>query len=421
MFLSLAWAGEAEPSGVIVVNLEGTITSMSVELVGEAVAYAEENSQTVILMLNTPGGSLDATFKIIDIIRDSKVPVIGYVYPEGSKAWSAGTYILMATHIAAMAPHTVIGSCQPVAFNPLGGTQPVNETKTINALTAYMVEEAKAHNRNETAAKLFVAENLNLDSEEALNYGVVEIVAESLDSLLKEIDGRTVKTRSGLVEIEASSAYIKYWKPSFRLQVLQFLSEPMIAYILLTIGLYALIFGFATPGHGGEVVGAVLLILGLIGLGITGINVGALILIIVGAVLLIAELLTPGFGLMGGAGFACVILGGVFLFPGSWAVETGWLNALFTVIIVAPVIFGGFFIFSAYKVLKVRRRKPFHGEIIGEEAEALDNIASGKYGFVRFRGEYWKALGKGEVKAGQKVKIVGKEGPILIVEAEAEK
>ena len=393
---------------------------MSVELLNEALQYAEKNAQPLILVLDTPGGSLDSTFEIIKLIENSKVPIIGYVYPAGATAWSAGTYILLSTHVAAMAPHTLIGSAQPVTLSPTG-SQPVNDTKLINALTAFLVERARMHGRNETTAKLFIKENLNLNEEEAKKYGVIEVTASSLEDLKKQIDGLTVTTTSGNFTIKSKDATIVEWSPSLRILILKTISEPTIALFMLMIGLYTLILGLTSPGVGGEIVGGILLLLGLIGIGmIKDINVGALILIGLGAALLLYEIFTPGFGIIGGAGLVSTLLGSLLLFPRQWIVSPEWLNTLYIVSLVVPLTIGGFFVFAAYKIIKVRKRPPFLGRMIGDEAEAVEEITSKKEGFVIYKGEYWKARSEKTVKEKQKVVIVGKEGPVLIVKPKEE-
>lgn len=407
--------GQAE-NRVLTVKLEGAISSMSYELIGEALNFAErENLIAVVLLIDTPGGLLDATMSMIELIERSNVPVIGYVYPPGGKAWSAGTYILMATHIAAMAPNTIIGSAQPVTFEPLGGgSRPIEDPKTLNALEKYMMERARAHGRNETVASRFVRENLNLNDEDAMNMRVIEVRARDIEELLEKVDGREVIVRGRAITLRTFKASIIEWRPSLRVRILGFISEPILAYLLFIVGFWALIFGLSTPGLGAEVAGSLLLLLGLIGLGLVGANLGAVILMLVGFALLLTEFLTPGFGLLGGGGLICVLLGSLLLFPGEWAVGTEWLNTLYTVMIVVPLSLGAFFIFVAYKVVAARRRKPFEMGIIGETAEALGEIRG--EGFVRLRGEIWRARSGTIIKDKSKVKVVGKEGPILIVE-----
>lgn len=409
-----------EENKLLLVKLEGTISTMSVELLKEALNYAEKNNYPIILTLNTPGGSLDATFKIISLIENSKIPVIGYVYPKGATAWSAGTYILFSTHVACMAPNTIIGSCQPVSIG-FGVTQPINDTKIINALEAFLVERAKIHGRNETVAKLCIRENLNLDADEAKKYRVVEFIASSIDDLKEKINGLTVPTTSGNFTILSSNAEVVEWSPSIRLQVLKTISEPMIAFFMLMVGLYALLFGLASPGVGGEVVGGILLLLGLIGLGILGdINLGALILIGLGGILLLYELFTPGFGIVGGSGVISILIGSMIIMPRKWIISPEWLNALILATIVIPLTIGVFFIFASYKVLKLRRKPPIIGEEFKGNGEVIEEITPEKPGFIVYQGEYWKARSNVKIEKGKKVNILRKEGPMLVVKPKEE-
>ena len=406
----------ASSQRVLVVKLEGTISTMSVELVNEALDYAGTDNIPVILVLNTPGGSLDSTFRIIELIEASRVPVVGYVYPRGSKAWSAGTYILLSTHVAAMAPFTIVGSGQPVTLL-FGGSEPVTDAKTINALTAFLAERARMHGRNETAAELFVKENLNLNDEKAEEYGVIEVTAASIPELLEKIDGLRVTTAQGDFTINSRDADVLNWSPSLRILVLKAFSEPMIALLILTVGIYSLLFGLSTPGLGAEVVGSILLILGLIGVGmIRNINIGGLILIGLGSVLLFAELFIPGFGIVGGAGLVSTLIGSLLIFPREWLVSEAWLNTLYLVSIIIPLFLGGFFIFVAYKVIQARRKPPFLRGFIGGEGEVVEEITPEKEGFILYHGEYWKAKSSETLKPKQTVLITRKKGPVLIVQ-----
>lgn len=423
LLLPLFYTAESSAAEHIVsVKLDGTITTMSSEVIEEALREAESLNTPLLLLIDTPGGNLDATMKIIELIERSTVPVVGYVYPKGAKAWSAGTYILLSTHIAAMAPYTIMGSAQPVAYNPLGGTQPVNDTKTINALTAFLVERARMHGRNETTAARFIRENLNLPAEEAKEINVIDFVAESVEELLKMIDGVKVQMLGGVYTIKTSGLRVLHWEPTIRLQILKVLSDPVISYILFIFGLYALIFGVTSPGYGSEVIGGICLILGLIGLGLTGVFIGGLILIALGAILLLAELLTPGFGLIGGAGFACMIIGGLLLFPslptGPWLISPDLLNTLILTTLIIPLTIGVFFIYAAYKVIQARRRPPVIGGIVGEVCFAAEDIPKGKVGIIRCGAEYWQATSDQDITKGQKVKVIQKDGPILKVRPE---
>lgn len=410
-------SGQVDRAGVLAVRMEGVITATSSELLGEALLSAKARGETVLLLIDTPGGVLDVAFRIVELIERSTVPVVGYVHPQGARAWSAGTLILMATHLAAMAPNTIIGSAQPVSFDPLGGgSTPIQDPKTINALSKYMAERARAHGRDEETAMRFVTENINLNDEEALDASMIEARAGTVDELLERIDGAELTVGGRTVSLRTSGAAVRYWVPSPRVRFLGLITEPVLAYMLFTIGFFALMFGLSTPGLGAEVLGGLMLVLGLIGLGLTGVNAGAVILMFAGFGLLLAEFFAPGFGILGIAGFVCVFLGSFLLFPSSWTVQGAWLNVLYTVLILVPLTLGGFLFFAAYKVIEARRRKPIETGLLGEEAVVDARIASGVDGYVRLRGEIWRARSNASLQSGTRVKVIGKEGPLLLVE-----
>lgn len=412
------WTGPVHAQGprVYVVEVTGTISSVTVEIVNEAIATASATSSPLVLALDTPGGTLDATFKIIDAMERASIPVIGYVTPAGARAWSAGTFILLSTHIAAMAPRTIIGSAQPVEVGPSGGTTPVTDPKIINALTTFITVRAEAHGRNATAARAFITDNLNLDADKAEAFGVIEHVADDTRELLTFIDTKEVDTASGRYALTTENAEIITISPSLRVLILRTLADPFLASILLFIGLYWLIFGLNSPGHGSEVAGAIVLIAALVGLSALDVSLGALILIAVGAALLMAELYAPGFGALGIGGFIAVVLGSLLLFSSApIAIPESELFQLFLILIIAPVSFGAFFLFAAYKIIEVRRRNPIEWSLIGDLAEAMDDLEPGVEGFVLYQGELWRAISDGPVKKGGKVKITAKDGPVLKV------
>jgi membrane-bound serine protease (ClpP class) len=401
---------------VYVAEVTGTISSVTVEAVNEAIAIASTTSSPLILALDTPGGTLDATFQIIDAIERSSIPVIGYVSPAGARAWSAGTFILMSTHVAAMAPRTIIGSAQPVTVGPNGGATPVTDSKIINALTEFITVRAVAHGRNDSAARAFITDNLNLDAIKAEEFGVVEYVAKDTQELLTFIDGNPVEVGGQPYRLTTANAELIVISPSLRVLILRTLADPVLASLLLFIGLYWLIFGVSSPGHGSEVGGAVLLLAGLVGLGVLGVNLGGLVLIGIGAALLIAELYNPGFGALGIGGFIAVVLGSLLLFStGPLIIAQPDLFLLVLVLITAPVAFGAFFLFAAYKILQVRQQKPIGWSMIEDTAEAIDDLDPGAEGFVLYQGELWRAISDGPVNKGGKVKITAKDGPVLRV------
>ena len=408
----LALAGSAAGQGcVMVVALDGAITPASDDIVREAIAEAEgRGCEALVVTLDTPGGGLTETKEITGLIERASLPVIGYVYPSGATAWSAGTIILLSSDIAAMVPGTIIGSAQPVQIGPTG-MEAVNDTKVINAVVALVEEKARNNNRNTTAAREFVLSNLNLNAEDALRYGVIEHVSPTLGALLEEVDGTEAKNRT----LATRGAEVVRFEPSLRLRVLAVLSDPLLAGLLLIVGLYALIFGLSNPGMGAELVGVIVLALGLIGLGFS-VNLGALFLIALGIVLLLVELNSPGFGLLGAAGLACMVIGSVLLVPiGSpeWYTPASYKRDAFVALIAPTIVIGAFFVFALYKVAEARRR-PTYSEVMNREvAEALDRIDP--RGHVMYNGEYWAAEAEEPIEAGETVEVVGKERMVLKV------
>jgi membrane-bound serine protease (ClpP class) len=372
----------------------------------------------VILLLDTPGGGLDETFQIADLIKNSQVPVIGYVYPGGAAAWSAGTFILMSTPLAAMTDHTVIGSCQPVETT-ITGTQFINDSKIINALVAWIQERASLYGRNQTLVKEFITENRNVNATVAKNDGVIDAVASSIDQLLDEVDGRNITTAAGTVTLHTKGAEQISFSVPLSILLYKIISNPILTILLLILGVFALIVGIATPGHGAEVFGIIAILLALVGSGFS-ISTLAIIFIIIGALLLIIEIFViPGFGVVGIGGIICLILGAIFLIPSystrKWLISSGYMTEAELIIIVVIALFAIFFAFLLYKVIQIRRKRPTLGRLVGEKAVAIERITPDKPGFVRFQGEYWQAKSEVIIEPNTKVTIVAKDEATLIV------
>lgn len=413
---------------VYVGTIEGTITQYTADQFASYIKTAEENNaEALIIELNTPGGQGDAMMRIVSMIQDSTVPVIIYVYPRGAIAASAGTYIAMGSHLIAMAPGTSIGACEPILGYAPNGTIARAPEKIRNFYAAYLRSLAEGSGRNVTAAEKFVTEDLSLTPEEALKANVIEVIANDVPDLLRKANGMRTKipvAGKGYVTLNFTDVEVRELSPSLSYRIVTFLANPAVSYLLFTVGMLGLVFGFLTPGwHVPETLGAILLVLGVIGMGYFGYNEAGLVLVILGMVFFIAEALTPTFGLFTLAGLVSFVLGGLILFGkggsgGVYLVESSTFETLRIAIIVMGVLLALFFLFGMAAVVRAHRRKPETGreELIGEIGTVVEDLSP--EGLIKVRGELWKAVSKdgSTVKVGEKVKVVDVKGLTLIVE-----
>jgi membrane-bound serine protease (ClpP class) len=417
--LLLPLSSSAQSSSVILVEFTDTIDQATVEIMSDSLNVAQANdAQAVILLLNTPGGGLDETFTIAEMIKESNIPVIGYVYPSGATAWSAGTFILLSTPLAAMADHTIIGSCQPIETS-LEGTRFINDSKIINALVEWLQERATMYGRNETLAKLFITENRNVNATVALDSGAIEVVASSIAQLLDDIDGRNITTATGTVTLHTKDAEQIRYTPSIQIQLLKLISNPLLTSLLLMLGIFALLVGISAPGYGAEVFGVIAILISLIGSGFS-ISTIAIIFIIIGCLLLAVEIFViPGFGVVGIGGIICLIIGSIFLIPNyptrRWLISGDYMNEALIIMLVVIVLFAVFFAFLLYKVLQIRKKKSPIGKFTGETAMTIEQITPEKNGFIRYKGEYWQAKSDTVIEKNTKVVIIDKDETTLIV------
>jgi membrane-bound serine protease (ClpP class) len=409
---------------VLWVDVKDFISSATSENIATAIEQASSSSTTtndqeyysaIILALDTPGGSLDATLSILESMQKSPIPIITYVYPEGKSAWSAGTIILIAGDYAAMAPVTTIGSAQPVL-----GNQPVNDTKTINAIKEKVVSLSELHGRNTTQAARFITHNDNLTPEKALDRNIIETIAENPQDLLNKAHNATITTKKGIKVLDISDAEIIKHEPTLRVMLVDFLSNPLISTTFMTIGFFALIYGFTSPGFGVEIAAAILIILSLIGQGFN-INWAAFALLAIGVGLLGYEIYSPSFGAIGIGGIVVIVIGTSLMITQpvqDLLIKEEHLGnlAVLSSIIILP--FGAFFGVITYKVWQTKKKKNIEFVLQSSEGTALDTISNKKDGFVLVGGEYWKAKSiKSDIKKGEKVRVIDKQGRFLIVES----
>ncbi|MGA3405791.1 MAG: nodulation protein NfeD [Candidatus Bathyarchaeia archaeon] len=427
----------AAQGSVLVVKISSEISKPTEELVSRSIQEAKAGgARLIVYELNTPGGELGSVTDIMNDFSSSPIPVVVWVTPEGASAWSGGTYILMASHIAAMASGTTIGSAQPV----LATGEVLNESKYINALSALMRDNARLHNRNETLAESFVTKNTNLGPEEALRSHVIEFVADDLESLLSQMEPYTVilsTTQIGSsvwkVVLTNSLSGLSYsksynfagisqspqftYEPGLNVRLLEFLSSPIISLVLFLVGLYAIIIGFKTPGYGLEITGAVMFFLSLIGFGIIGINAAPILFFVFGIVLTLIEIKTH-IGVFALAGIGLVVVGSflVFPLPGWELLSARAVDTARQMLVSVALVMSGIFGFVVYKVAQARRMKVKVGpeQLIGLTGTAVSRLAP--VGEIRVEGQIWKAETiSGTVNEGESVEIVSREGLILRV------
>ncbi|MGI6452097.1 MAG: NfeD family protein [Syntrophomonadaceae bacterium] len=416
-FLAFPYADGTPKNSVISVRVENTVTAGTAKHIKRALQLAaEKEASAVVIMLNTPGGLVSSTLDIIQAMSASNIPIITYVSPQGAIAASAGTFILLNGHIAAMSPGTTCGAAMPVTMAEPVGTPQAADQKTINFLAGHMRSIAEERSRPGDLAERFVKENLTLNNKEALEMKVIDLVAEDIKDLLTRIDGTEIKHPSGLITLHTANAEINEVTMDSSESIIGIIGNPMVAIILLLLGFYGLIIGFSTPGFLiPEVLGSISLILGLFGLGLFETNITAGLLIILGIGLLIAELFTATYGILAVGGLASLVLGIVLLpveplMPNTWfrdfkvlALGLAGVSAVFILIVVAGI----------WRLRSLGRS--FEDEFSDQLGLVIQDLKP--QGQIRVRGEIWSArlIDSGEVKRGEKVRVVNREGLLLLV------
>jgi membrane-bound serine protease (ClpP class) len=296
LLLSLPFCVKAQNSKVFSITVDGSINPSSANFIERSIKKATaENAEAVLIHLNTPGGLLKSTRVIVGHILESEVPVIVYVSPGGAHAGSAGVFITMAAHVAAMAPGTNIGAAHPVSMQ--GGTDSTMNTKATNDAVAFIKTIAQKRNRNSEWAEEAVTKSVSITGSEALDLNVIDMIAVTTNQLLNEIDGRTVEVNSGSRTLSTRQTQVQVVEMSFIEKILNIISDPNIAYILLMLGFYGLLFELYSPGAiFPGVIGGLGLILGFYALAALPLNYAGLALIIFGIVLFVLEIKVTSYG-----------------------------------------------------------------------------------------------------------------------------
>jgi membrane-bound serine protease (ClpP class) len=433
---------------------------------------AQEKARIVIIQMDTPGGLMSSMRDIIQGILTSPVPVATYVSPSGSRAASAGTYILYGSHIAAMAPATHMGSATPVQMGGLPGMPEDNkeeqdsssdnqndtgadtkekksddagereeqaeqkgdksagksesgsamERKTLEDAVAYIRELAVKHGRNADWAEEAVRQASNLGAEEALEKNVIDVVADDIDDLLSQIDGRSVAMEQGQKILDTAGITVTRQDPDWRTRLLSVITDPNIAYFLMIIGFYGILYEFINPGGlVSGVVGAICLILALFAFQVLSVNYAGLALIILGLIFIVAEAFMPSFGILGIGGVVAFVAGSIILMDGSSQ------QVSLPLIGGTAAVAGGFMLWTVGRVLSLRRRKVVSGveQMTEAAAVALDDFtaqADGSYGgHVKLSGERWNAFSDHPIRKGMHLRVLQVKGlSVQVAEAEIE-
>lgn len=414
-------------------------------------AAAERNATVVVLKLDTPGGLDTAMRNIIRDIIASPVPVIIYVAPSGARAASAGTYMLYASHLAAMAPGTNLGAATPVQLGGLpdmnpdstpeegkqdkakdeNGTKENDEDedkskdktkpvsgdtmtkKVVHDAIAYIRSLAEMRHRNADWAEEAVREGASISSENALKLGVIDIIATDLDDLFSQADGWWVNVNGKDMELDTKDLSVETIEPDWRTELLAVITNPNIVYILMLLGIYGLFFELANPGYVlPGVIGAICLVLALYAMQVLPVNYAGLGLIILGIAFMIAEFFAPSFGALGIGGIIAFVIGSIILFD----TEGSDIKVAIPLVATVTVISAAFFFVALELVFSAHRKPVVSGveEMLGSVGEALDDFDL--KGYIHIHGETWQARTGTPVKKNQQVRVTAVDGLVLQVE-----
>ena len=408
-------ARAAQP--VSTIKLDGVISPVTVRLVETALARAQaERAAVLVIELDTPGGLERSMRAICQRLLNAELPVVVYVAPTGARAASAGVFITMAAHVAAMAPATNIGAAHPVALG--GGVDKESMKKIENDAAAFARTIAVERGRNAEWAEKAVRQSVSITEREAVRLKVVDLVADSLPDLLDKIDGRTVKTVKGPVTLATRNAVVKPIDIGFRDRLLNIITDPNVAYILMMLGMLGLFFELSNPGVVlPGVIGGISLILAFFALQTLPINYAGLLLILFGIVLLIAEIKVASHGVLAMGGIVALALGSIMLFD---APELD-LRVSWAVIVPTVAVTSGVFLFVVAAGLRALASRSAVGvpALLGQTGIARERLQP--EGQVLVQGELWRAVARGTpVEEGARVRVVDVNGLTLTVEKAGE-
>ncbi len=431
-----AFAQDAPAAGgAVVLDVTGGIGPASAEYVHNGLAEAEKrHAKVIVLRMDTPGGLASSMRAIIHDILASRIPVIGYVAPAGARAASAGTYMMYASHLAAMAPSTHLGAATPVQIGGGGlfgggkdnkdrkdekkdATAPTTteQAKVLNDAIAYIRSLAQLRGRNAQWAEEAVREAATLTASEAKDKHVIELIADNIPDLLRQADGRIVKVNGHDMTLKTAGLKTVAIEPNWRSNFLNIITNPNIAYLLLLAGIYGIMFEFFSPGaYFPGVLGGIALLIGLYALNLLPVNYAGAGLLLLGMVMMTAEAFVPSFGALGLGGIAAFVIGSLFLFD----TEVPGFQLSWGVIATAVVVSVAFLAIALAAVMRAHRRTVVIGDaaLVGREAQVLS--WDGEEGDVQVLGERWHARSNAKLTPGQRVRVVSRRDLLLVIEPE---
>jgi len=410
LVLSAGSPAHGQAPSIIAVTVDGVITPVMADHIRDVLERTErEGHQALLVQLDTPGG-LDTSMRdIIQSFLNARVPVIVYVSPQGARAASAGALITLASHVAAMAPGTSIGAATPIDLQ--GGDL---AEKIINDAASYAESIAEQRGRDVDFAIEAVREGRSIAANEALEIGVIEVIARDRAELMAELDGREVELApERAITLRTLGAEVVEVEMGFARSVLQWLADPNIAFLFISIGTLAIIYELANPGIGaGGITGVILLLLAFTALSVLPVNVAGVILLVLAGILFVAELFVPGIGVFAAGGTISLVLGGLFLFRGPIGVDPAAL-------VPVAVLVGGGALALGRVAWRTRTLAGVSGTQAIVGARGVVKEIEGDDAQVFLQGSWWGARSlSGPLRPGQEIRVVEMDGLRLIVEPE---
>jgi membrane-bound serine protease (ClpP class) len=410
----------AAPETITHLQIQGTIGPASSSYLKEGLDSAQRQKSVMVLVeLDTPGGLSTSMREMIQSIVNSPIPVAVYVAPKGARAASAGTYLLYAAHVAAMAPGTNLGAATPISLMPpvKGGDRNASAAsvagkKALNDAMAYIKSLAQLNERNATWALKAVEEAKSLSAEDALRYGVIDLIAQNRADLLARLDGRTVRLGDDNVTLETADALVIPFEADWKTRFLAIITNPNIAYMLLLVAIYGIFFELMNPGtFFPGVIGMISGVVALYALNLLPFNYAGLLLILLGIAFMIAEVFVAGFGILGIGGAIAFAIGSFLLFDA----QTLGTGVSIPLIIAFSLVSLAFFLLILRFLVRARHEKVVTGaeELVGASAEVVE--ATDKGYRVRCHGEIWQAKSESTLEVGQQVRVESLEGLMLHV------